>query len=56
MNVWVGNLPEDATVKSLREFFAQFGKIRNVRVFKSFGFVDFEDLEAARKAVEASGT
>merc|ERR1712025_731285 len=57
-NVYVKNFGDDLDDEKLHEIFSQFGKITSHRVMtnedgksKGFGFVAFEDPEAAEKAV-----
>jgi len=57
-NVYVKNFGDDLDDEKLYEIFSQFGKITSHRVMcnedgksKGFGFVAFEDPEAAEKAV-----
>jgi len=52
--VFVANLAGDADKEDLRKAFSQFGRISNVilpRPHKGFGFVFFENKEAARIAI-----
>lgn len=58
-NVYVKNLPEDFNEDKLYELFEPYGHITSHKVMftndgksKGFGFVAFEDTEAAEKAVE----
>jgi RNA recognition motif-containing protein len=55
MNIYVGNLPFDATEADLRSLFADFGPITSVAVIadrsRGFGFVDLGDAELAGKAI-----
>eukprot|EP00105_Crassostrea_gigas_P001028 XP_011413033.1 PREDICTED: polyadenylate-binding protein 4-like [Crassostrea gigas] len=60
-NVYVKNLSEETDDEKLREIFELYGKIISAKVMiddssrksKQFGFVSFENPEAAKKAVEA---
>mmetsp|Transcript_28704 Transcript_28704/g.80237 ORF Transcript_28704/g.80237 Transcript_28704/m.80237 type:complete len:615 (+) Transcript_28704:516-2360(+) len=59
-NVFVKNLPEDATEEDIRTLFEKYGKVTSgvVKVddhdkTKVFGFFNFENHEAARAACEA---
>ncbi|KAL3321909.1 hypothetical protein AABB24_039497, partial [Solanum stoloniferum] len=59
-NVYVKNLAESATDDELKNVFGEFGSITSAVVMrdadgksKGFGFVNFEDADAAAKAVEA---
>lgn len=58
-NVYVKNLAETVDDKKLKELFEPFGKIISAKMMsnedgqkRGFGFVSFEDHEAAAKAVE----
>lgn len=60
-NVYVKNFAEEIDDEKLREMFEPYGKIISAKVMedessgkgKGFGFVSFEDPEAAEKAVDA---
>eukprot|EP00270_Netrium_digitus_P018202 TRINITY_DN687_c0_g1_i1.p1 TRINITY_DN687_c0_g1~~TRINITY_DN687_c0_g1_i1.p1 ORF type:complete len:681 (-),score=247.77 TRINITY_DN687_c0_g1_i1:121-2163(-) len=59
-NVYVKNLDSDISEETLSEKFTEFGKISNLVIMKDeagnsrgFGFVNFEDPNCARAAVEA---
>lgn len=57
--LYVGSLPYSVTETQLREIFEPFGSLDSARVIsdkftgrsKGFGFVEFEDSEAADKAI-----
>jgi RNA recognition motif-containing protein len=59
MNIYVGNLPFDATEADLRSLFADFGPITSVAVVadrdtgrsRGFGFVELGDAALAGKAI-----
>jgi len=58
-NVYIKNFSEDYDDNKLREIFEKYGKIVSARCMtgddgkaKGFGFVSFEDHEAAQKAVD----
>lgn len=59
-NVYIKNFGEDLGEDKLKEIFSKFGKITSYKVImaedggknKGFGFVSFEDSEAAEKAVD----
>ena len=61
--VYVGNLAYRVKDEDLREFFAKFGSIQDVRIVKNrqtgrskgFGFVTFSDDPSAQAATEAHG-
>jgi len=60
-NLFVGNLPQDASEKSLYDTFSAFGAVQETRiqrdletgVGKGFAFVVYEDFEASDAAIEA---
>ncbi|CAH2044748.1 unnamed protein product [Thlaspi arvense] len=60
-SVYVKHLPINATIDMLETVFKQFGaiindgiQVVNQRVGYPFGFVEFEEADAAQKAIEAS--
>ena len=60
MNIYVGNLSYDTGNAELREAFAQYGQVDDVRVIedrgsgrsKGFGFVEMANDSEARKAMD----
>ncbi|HUU98983.1 MAG TPA: RNA-binding protein [Phycisphaerae bacterium] len=60
-NIYVGNLPYDATEEQLRELFGAHGSVERVNLItdrmtgqsRGFGFVEMVDQEAAEAAIEA---
>jgi len=60
MNIYVGNLPYNASENDLRDLFAQFGEVQRASIVmdresgrsRGFGFVEMADDEAARKAMD----
>ncbi|KAI7821039.1 hypothetical protein BC939DRAFT_456340 [Gamsiella multidivaricata] len=52
--IYVGNLPESATLTTLRTAFGPFGDIEDMNLVegKDFGFVTYKDPEAAREALQ----
>ena len=50
--LYVGNLSYSSTVEEIKELFAGFGEVRDVRVIagKGFGFVDMSSPAEAEKA------
>jgi len=60
MNIYVSNIPYTATDDNLREAFAAFGNVTSARIIRDrmtgrsrgFGFVEMEEDEAGRKAIE----
>src|SRR4030042_4029098 len=61
MNIYVGNLLFDVTQDELKELFAPFGQVTEVRLImdkfsgktKGFGFIEMPSKEEAEKAIEA---
>ncbi len=64
MNIYVGNLPKDATDFELEDLFSGYGKVRSVKIIrdlfsgesKGFGFVEMNDKAEAQKALEELNT
>merc|ERR1712072_1255540 len=59
-NIFVKNLDESATEDIIREMFAAFGEITSLALMKNedntskgFAFINFADMDAAKKAVDA---
>jgi cold-inducible RNA-binding protein len=60
-NLFVGNLPFSATEEALRETFAPFGEVQQVKIMtdrdtgksRGFGFVEMAQDEEAEKAIAA---
>ena len=60
MNIYVGNLLFDVTEGELKELFASFGQVTEVRLImdkfsgksKGFGFIEMPSKEEAEKAIE----
>ena len=59
MNIYVGNLPFDATDAELRNLFAEYGTVTSASVItdretgrsRGFGFVELADEDGAGKAI-----
>jgi len=58
-NLYIGNLFFDVTEEDLKREFSKFGTVASVKIIsdarglsKGFGYVEFEDAQAAAKAVE----
>ena len=59
--LFVGSLPYSTTDDDLRQLFAEFGEVVSAKVIfdretnrsKGFGFVEFDDDEAAKKAIDS---
>lgn len=57
-SIYVNNLPQSITEEMLKSKFDTYGTIKSVRIPKkgnrspSFGFVDFEESEAAQKVID----
>jgi len=60
MNIYAGNLSFDVTEGELKELFAPFGQVTEVRLImdkssgksKGFGFIEMPSKEEAEKAIE----
>jgi RNA recognition motif-containing protein len=60
-NIYVGNLPYDATEEQLRDLFGAHGSVERVNIItdrmtgqsRGFGFVEMGDQAAAEAAIEA---
>ena len=60
MNIYVGNLPHKATEDEVRQAFAEFGEVAEVRLIvdkfsgesRGFGFVKMPAKDEAEKAIE----
>ena len=60
MNIYVGNLPYEATEENLKETFEVFGAVETVKVIKDnytgrskgFAFVEMPDGREAKEAIE----
>ena len=61
INIYVGNLPYSLNDGDLESLFAEFGAVQSAKVIfdretnrsKGFGFVEMEDADAGRAAIEA---
>lgn len=61
INIYVGNLPYSMTDGELEDLFTEFGAVQSAKVIfdrdtqrsKGFGFVEMEDDEAGRTAIDA---
>ena len=60
MNIYCGNLPYNVVEEDLREIFEEYGDVASVKIIndkltgrsKGFGFVEMDDDNEARKAIE----
>ncbi len=60
MNIYVGNLPFDATEDDLKEAFGSFGQVASVNIIKDkftgrskgFGFVEMPTTNEAQAAID----
>lgn len=61
MNIYVGNLPFQATEDELREAFGEYGEVSSASIItdresgrsRGFGFVEMTSSEDAQKAISA---
>lgn len=61
MNIYVGNLPYNATEDEVLQAFSEYGEVASVALIKDkvtgqprgFGFVEMPDAEEAQNAIEA---
>jgi RNA recognition motif-containing protein len=64
MNIYVGNLPLQASDQELEELFKEFGHVSTAKIIRDmfsgesrgFGFVEISDKAAALKAIEVLNT
>ena len=65
MNIYVGNLPKNTTEETVREIFAKYGEVSEVKLIKDrysdelrgFGFIEMPSNSDAQKAIqEVNGT
>lgn len=60
MNIYVGNMSYDTNEDELRRAFEEFGAVESVKIIfdrntdrsKGFGFLEMEDSDAAKAAIE----
>merc|ERR1719219_1005222 len=50
--LYVRNLKAETTEEALKEKFEEFGKVERVKKIKDYGFVHFEERDAAVKAMD----
>jgi RNA recognition motif-containing protein len=51
--IFIGNLPSEKTSKAeLEQIFSKYGKVYDVILRRSFGFVQFDSAESAIRAIE----
>jgi cold-inducible RNA-binding protein len=61
MNIYVGNLPFDATADEIRQLFSTYGTVADVQIIydrftkrsRGFGFVEMEDARETDSAIAA---
>ena len=61
--LYVGNLPWNTTADELGEFFSEYGQVEGSRIItdretgrsRGFGFIEVEEMDAARMAEELNG-
>lgn len=51
--LYVRNLKSDISEEQLKEKFEEYGKVERVKKIKDYGFVHFEERDAAVAAMEA---
>jgi RNA recognition motif-containing protein len=60
MNIYIGNLPKQATEESVQEAFEAFGQVESVKIIKDkfsgesrgFGFVEMPSKDEGQKAID----
>jgi len=60
MNIYVGNLPYDATEAALQDLFSEYGEVERISIIvdretgrpRGFGFVEMSDDAQAQKAID----
>ena len=60
MNIYIGNLPFTMGEEDLREIFEEYGEVSSAKIVmdkltgrsKGFGFVEMDDDDTAKKAIE----
>jgi len=60
MNIYIGNLPFNMGEEDLREIFEEYGEVSSAKIVmdkltgrsKGFGFVEMDDDDSAKKAIE----
>lgn len=61
--LYVGNLPWNTTAEELTQFFSEYGQVESSRIItdretgrsRGFGFIEVEEMDAARMAEELNG-
>ncbi|XP_063363660.1 nuclear receptor coactivator 5 [Cydia amplana] len=51
LRIYVGGIPENATVDDMYDHFIQYGQINGIVVNRNFGFVQFETEASAKQAI-----
>ena len=59
MNIYVGNLPPDATEKQLSDMFMQFGEVKSIKIItdretgvsRGFGFVEMSSADHGAESI-----
>ncbi len=59
MNIYVGNLPPDATEKQLSDMFMEFGEVKSIKIItdretgvsRGFGFVEMSSADHGAEAI-----
>jgi len=60
MNIYIGNLPKQATEENVQEAFEAFGQVESVKIIKDrfsgesrgFGFVEMPSKDEGQKAID----
>jgi len=60
MNIYIGNLPFNMGEDNLKEIFEEYGEVGSAKIVmdkftgrsKGFGFVEMDDEDSAKKAIE----
>jgi len=60
MNIYIGNIPTDIEEDEITEMFEEYGIVKSTKIIKDrytrksrgFGFIEMENNEAAKKAIE----
>lgn len=57
LRIYVGSLPDSASVDDIYEHFISYGEIHGIVINRNFGFVQFAEETSAREAIaKANGS